>query len=214
MTRQLVLVAGPSGSGKSRLTRMAGAASLSLDEFYHDHDHPGMPRSPIGITDWDKVESWDLDLAVKTLRQLLDEGRAEIPIYDISISERVGTRMLECGDATVIVAEGIFAPDAYRAVLDAGIPARAIWLDRPRAANFSRRLARDLKEHRKPPGVLVKRGIALYRDEPAKRAAALAAGFTPMSMRKALRLVSQGAVSPEQLARTPARSRRGSRRAS
>lgn len=214
MTRKLLLVAGPSGSGKSRLTRMAGAASISLDEFYRDHDFPDMPKSPFGITDWDQVGSWDLEHAVHTLRLLLDEGRAEVPMYDISISERIGTRVVECEDAKLIVAEGIFAPDTYRAVLERGIPARAIWLDRPRAANFSRRLLRDLKERRKPPGVLFRRGLALYRDEPAKREAALAAGFTPMSIRKALKLVEEAGLSPAESARRPGRSGRAPRRAS
>ena len=40
MSRSLLLIAGPSGSGKSRLTRLAAEAAsalpLSLDDFYHD----------------------------------------------------------------------------------------------------------------------------------------------------------------------------------
>ena len=35
-----------------------------------------------------------------------------------------------------------------------------------RAVTFVRRLARDLKERRKPPIVLVRRGLALMRAEP------------------------------------------------
>lgn len=191
--RTLLLVAGPSGSGKSRLARLGGVAALSLDEFYHDLDHPGLPRSPIGITDWDDVRSWNGDEALTTLRRLLAEGVAEVPVYDISLSRRVGERTLDCRDAKVILAEGVFAPQTLEGVRRAGLPARAIWLDRPRANNFSRRLARDLKEKRKRPTVLLRRGVALYRDEPRLRAAALAAGFEPMPMRRALRLVRRTA---------------------
>ncbi len=189
VTRSLLLVAGPSGSGKSRLGRVGGAATLSLDEFYFDHDHPGLPCSPLGIPDWDDVRTSDVQLAVETLAKLLAAGEADVPRYDISQSKRVGTQHVDCKDQRLIVAEGIFAPQVYEAACQAGIPARAIWLDRPRAANFSRRLTRDLKEHRKPPLTLVRRGITLFRDEPTLREAALTAGFKPVSMRKALRIV-------------------------
>lgn len=181
------MVAGASGSGKSRLARMAGdhVAQVSLDDFYHDHDHPGMPQR-LGIPDWDHVSTWDLQGAVEALTALVRDGSCELPVYDISTSSRTGTRELDVRDRQVVVAEGIFAPEAYRAARQAGLPAQAIWLDRPRATNFSRRLARDLKEHRKPPAILVRRGVGLYRREPELRAAALRAGFRPMGMRAAL----------------------------
>lgn len=193
VTRSLLLVAGPSGSGKSRLARLGGAASISLDEFYHDHDHPDLPRSSLGIPDWDDVRTWDLPLAVETLRRLLREGVADVPVYDISKSARVGTRTHDCRDAKVLLAEGIFAPQAYVAAQVAGLPARAVWLDRPRVNNFSRRLSRDLREHRKPPMTLVRRGIALFKDEPTLKRAALESGFEPLSMRRALRVVEGAA---------------------
>lgn len=115
-----------------------------------------------------------------------------MPCYDISRSERVGTRALDCRDASVIVAEGVFAPQLFRAAQENGVLARAVWLDRPRVANFVRRLARDLKEQRKPPMVLLRRGAALFRSEPSMRAEALAAGFEPMTMPQALQLVRTG----------------------
>jgi uridine kinase len=36
-----------------------------------------------------------------------------------------------------------------------------------RVVTFARRLLRDLSERRKPPWTLVRRGLALMRDEPA-----------------------------------------------
>ena len=91
-----------------------------------------------------------------------------------------------------MVAEGIFAPQTLGAAVEAGIAVEAVWLDRRRETNFVRRLARDLEERRKPPAVLVRRGLALYRAEPALRREAVTAGFTPAPMRHALRLVSRG----------------------
>jgi len=195
MTRTLLLLAGPSGSGKSRLTRLAtadgGAVALSLDDFYRDADHPDLPTTDLGIPDWDDVRCWDLDLALATLGRLLEHGEADVPVYDISLSRRVGARRIELGGAAVVVAEGIFAPQTLAAAREAGMPVEAVWLDRRRWANFVRRLARDLEERRKAPTVLVRRGLALYRAEPALRRAALDSGFAPAPMRRALTMVSR-----------------------
>lgn len=195
MARTLVLVAGPSGSGKSRITHLCAdgerVVALSLDDFYRDLDHPGLPMAPTGIPDWDDVACWDLEHAVETLRVLLRDGRAELPVYDISQSRRVGTRTLDIGDAEIVLAEGIFAIQALAAARAAGLRVEALWLDRPRAVNFVRRLRRDLRERRKPPVVLLRRGVALFRDEPALRRDAIRAGFTTMPMKRALEAVKE-----------------------
>ena len=54
---------------------------------------------------------------------------------------------------------------------------------------FWRRLSRDLREHRKPPLVLVRRGIALMRDQRRIVAAAVATGCTAVSADQAYALV-------------------------
>ena len=172
-------------------------AWLSLDEFYRDEDHPGLPRT-LGIVDWDDIASWDLDHAVSVIERLLTRGRAEVPCYDISLSCRTGVRVMDATRARVIVAEGIFAAQVLRACQRRGLPVSAIWLDRPRLFNFIRRLIRDLAERRKPPAVLVRRGIALARAERGLRAAAVRAGFEPVTMRQAVALLAAlGAASPE-----------------
>lgn len=197
MTRTLLLIAGPSGSGKSRLTRTAvthgRAASLSLDDFYFDADHPDLPTTPMGIPDWDDPATWDLQLVITTLGDLLRDGTADVPVYDISQSRRVGVRRIDLGDRGLVIAEGIFATQTCPAARAAGMSVEALWLDRARSANFVRRLSRDLRERRKTPWVLLRRGIALHRGEPQQRRAALEAGFSPASMRQALRAVSQAA---------------------
>ncbi len=193
-SRTLLLVAGPSGCGKSRLSRVAtgagGVATLPLDEFYRDLDHPGLPRT-LGIVDWDDVASWDCDLAIDTISRLLRDGATEVPVYDISQSLRLGSRTLDMGDARVLLAEGIFAPPLLAAARATRLPVEALWLARHRSTNFTRRLARDLKEKRKSPGVLLRRGAALYHSEPQLTRDAMVAGFRPVGMREATRVVAQ-----------------------
>lgn len=184
-TRRLVLLAGASGSGKSRLVRMAGCPSVTLDDFYRDGDHPDLPQT-LGIVDWDDIASWDADRALETLTALLTHGRAEVPTYSITANATVGSRTVDLGEAPVVVAEGIFAPQMFQRCRAAGLPVTAIWLDRPRTLSLVLRLVRDLREARKKPSVLVRRGLALWRAEPDVRARALAEGCTPMSFRSAL----------------------------
>ena len=193
-SRTLLLVAGPSGCGKSRLAQCSaaedgGVTPLPLDDFYRDADHPGLPRT-LGIVDWDDVASWDCALAIETVERLLETGAAEVPIYDISRSRRVGSRVLEMGSSRVLLAEGIFAPPLLAAARAARLPVEALWLARHRSTNFSRRLVRDLKEKRKAPTLLLRRGVALYRSEPQLLREAMQAGFRPVGMREATRVIA------------------------
>ena len=50
---------------------------------------------------------------------------------------------------------------------------------------FWRRLTRDLREHRKPPLVLVRRGLALMREQRRLVAEVVAAGCTAVSPEEA-----------------------------
>jgi len=183
--RHLVLLAGPSGSGKSRLSTRTALPQLRLDDFYHADDHPALPRSPLGIVDWDHVDSWDCGAAVRALSQIMATGRAEVPVYELRLNRATGVQTFDLGADSVLLCEGIFAPHLLTPCIEAGLAPVAIWLDRPRLLNFARRLLRDLTERRKSPWVLVRRGLQLYRQEPLLRREAMSRGFEPMSMRKA-----------------------------
>ena len=177
---RVVLLCGPSGSGKTSLTRRLGLPVLALDDFYLDGDDPDLPRR-FGIVDWDDVSSWDSAAATATLVRLCAEGSGDVPVYDIPSSRRTGTARLDLAGAPVLVAEGIFAPYLVGPCLDAGILADALCLRLPPAVTFWRRLARDLAEARKPPLTLVRRGLALARDEPRKVASWRRMGCRPVS---------------------------------
>ncbi|WP_245581150.1 uridine kinase [Propionicicella superfundia] len=203
MTRAAIaiLLAGPSGSGKSRLARLCRLPLLRLDDFYRDGDHPDLPRRH-GIVDWDDPASWDREACLTALATLCATGRAQVPAYDIASSARIGCHDLDLGAAPAFVAEGIFAPTLLADARKAGVPVEAIYLDRPRTLVAILRLVRDLRTHRKPPAVLLRRGFTLWREQPALKRDAVAAGFRPLSMRAAQRRIGAMAGDPGRRADT------------
>ncbi len=162
---RIVLLTGPSGSGKSALTRRLGLPVVALDDFYRDLDHPGMPTR-YGIVDWDDPGTWDGVAALEALRTIARTGRADVPVYDIPTSRRTGTTVVETRGAPVVLAEGIFAAELVEACRADGILADAICLVRPRLVTFWFRFLRDVAESRKPLVTLLRRGWGLLRQEP------------------------------------------------
>ncbi|WP_179803042.1 uridine kinase family protein [Micromonospora purpureochromogenes] len=163
---RVVLLAGPSGSGKSYIAHRTGLPVLCLDDFYKDGDDPTLPRQN-GQVDWDSPDSWDAGTAVETIARLAQEGKAEVPVYAIGADRRVATRPFEVAGSPLFIAEGIFAAEIVEECRRRGLLAGAYALRRPRGATFVRRLTRDLAEQRKAPKVLLRRGVALLRAEPA-----------------------------------------------
>ncbi|MFD4835453.1 uridine kinase [Streptomyces uncialis] len=163
---RVVLLTGPSGSGKSSFAARSGLPVLCLDDFYKEWDDPSLPRvAGSSDIDWDSPLSWDADTAVAALARLCGEGRTEVPVYDISTSSRTGAGVLDLRGAPLFVAEGIFAADVVARCRELGILADAICLRGRPVTTFRRRLLRDLREARKPVGFLLRRGWRLMRAE-------------------------------------------------
>jgi uridine kinase len=176
----VIVLAGPSGSGKTRLCARLGLPVLTLDDFYKDGDDPTAPRHPtLAIVDWDDPRSWDAEAALVALEAVCRDGWAEVPVYDISRDGRVGTRRFELGAHRAFVGTGIFAAELVAPARERGLLADAVVVRRSRVKNFLRRLTRDLREHRKPPLTLVRRGLRLMRAEPRVLARQMELGCRP-----------------------------------
>ena len=189
MQARVIVVAGPSGSGKSRLcTRLRegrGVPVVNLDDFYKDGDDPTLPRLALApgqeIVDWDDPASWDGRAACEALEALCRDGEADLPVYDIARDGRVGTARTSLAGSAYVVAEGLFAQEVVEDLRDRGVLADAVCVRNHRLVTFWRRLTRDLRERRKPPLVLLRRGWLLMRAEPDVVAHALACGCEPMT---------------------------------
>ena len=167
MPARVIVLAGPSGTGKSRLADRSGLPVLRLDDFYKSGSDPTLPRitagANAGLVDWDDPRSWLGEEAMAALARLCAEGRADVPVYDIAHDGRVGSVTLDLGGSPLFVAEGIFAPEVVAPCRERGMLAAAYCLTQHPLVAFWRRLTRDLHEHRKPPLVLLRRGVALMR---------------------------------------------------
>ena len=166
---RVIVLAGPSGAGKSRLAERLGLPVLRLDDFYKDGGDPTLPRITegpnAGIVDWDHHDSWLPEDALAALEALCRDGKAEVPVYDIAKDGRHGSQVLDLAGAPRFVAEGIFAQEIVPTLRDRDLLEAAYCVTQRPLVTFWRRLTRDLREHRKPPLVLVRRGMALMRDQ-------------------------------------------------
>ncbi len=137
---------------------------LCLDDFYKEGTDLTLPRVN-EMVDWESPLSWDADAAMTAVTELAETGHTQVPVYDISRSARTGERPFRLEGAPLFIAEGIFAAELAGMCTRAGVLADALALHRPRTVTFARRLVRDLAERRKPPLVLVRRGLRLWRED-------------------------------------------------
>lgn len=186
---RVIVLAGPSGAGKSRLAERIGLPVLRLDDFYKSGDDPTLPLitegANAGIVDWDDPASWLLEDAMAALDELCRTGRAEVPIYEIAQNGRCGWQTLDLGGSDVFLAEGIFAQEIVPHAREAGLLEAAYCVRQHPMVTFWRRLTRDLREHRKPPLVLIRRGFALMRDQGRVVSHAVALGCVPVTPEEA-----------------------------
>ncbi len=165
----VIVLAGPSGAGKSRLAERLGLPVLRLDDFYKSGADPTLPLirsgANAGLTDWDHPASWQQSDAMAAVRMLCADGRATVPVYDIARDGRCGEQVLDLDGADLFIAEGIFAQEIVPGCAREGLLAAAYCVTQHPYVTFWRRLTRDLREHRKPPLMLVRRGWALLRGQ-------------------------------------------------
>ncbi|EFL34477.1 ATP-binding protein [Streptomyces viridochromogenes DSM 40736] len=166
LSTRVVLLCGPSGSGKSLLAARSGLPVLRLDDFYKEGDDPTLPVvAGSSDIDWDHPHSWDADTAVAAITRLCRTGRTDVPVYDLALSARTGEETVDIGRTPLFIAEGIFAAEIITRCQELGVLADALCLSRGPVKTFRRRFLRDLREGRKSVPFLLRRGWRLMRQE-------------------------------------------------
>jgi uridine kinase len=133
------------------------------------------------MVDWDHPDSWHGERAVAALEDLCSTGRVDVPSYSIPHNAARGHRVLDLAGEALFVAEGIFAAEVVPGCEERGLLAAAYCVRQHPVLTFWRRLTRDLRERRKPPLVLLRRGVALLRDQRRVVAHAVSRGCTPVT---------------------------------
>ncbi len=112
---KLVLIAGPSSSGKTTFAKRLGIhlrvneknpVVISLDNYFLDRDKT--PRDEHGNYDYDSIEALDLQLINEHLRDLLLGKEVAIPHFDFKKGKRSGIeKKIRLSKGDIIVIEGI-----------------------------------------------------------------------------------------------------------
>ncbi len=112
--KRIILISGPSSSGKTSFAarlqlhlRVLGikAVSISLDDYYIEK--PLMPKNSEGKPDYEAFESIDYELFNENLHDLIEHGKATVPIYDFDDLTPPKTRDMTLAADEVIIIEGI-----------------------------------------------------------------------------------------------------------
>ncbi len=112
---KVVLVAGPSSSGKTTFSKRLCIQLMtcglmprliSLDDYFVDRDKT--PRDETGDYDYESIYSLNLGLYHKHLKQLLNGEEIELPTYNFALGKSMMSgKKLKLEDNTILVMEGI-----------------------------------------------------------------------------------------------------------
>lgn len=114
---KLVLIAGPSSSGKTTTSkkldiylRSKGFVThpIGLDDYFVDMDKRVLDEN--GKPDFESVRALDIELFNKNLTQLLEGKRVSLPTFNFVLGKReYNDNYLELGEKDIIIVEGLHA---------------------------------------------------------------------------------------------------------
>ena len=114
--RVLVMLAGPSSSGKTTTANILkqdfinkGRHSIvvSLDDFYRDQEESFYFED--GTVDYETVKALDTDYIVECMENLLHKGRAQMPHFSFHTKCREGYNEISVHEDEIIIVEGLHA---------------------------------------------------------------------------------------------------------
>lgn len=116
-SKHVILLTGPSASGKTTTAkrianelqeRGKSVVRISLDNFYKNSDE--LPLWNDGYQNYESIDGLDIPCFQQVIGQLLDTGKADLPIFDFAAGARSAkTVPLVCDSHTFFIIEGIHA---------------------------------------------------------------------------------------------------------
>ncbi len=143
----LIGIAGGTGSGKTTIARKIvshfGSKCLYIphDRYYIDRSHQ-TPKER-DKANYDHPDALETELMIKHLKQLLNGGSVEIPVYDFTVHNRKKNATTHADPTPLIVVEGIliFENENLRNMFDL-----KIFVDVPADIRVLRKIDRDVRE--------------------------------------------------------------------
>ena len=170
-------IAGGTASGKTTVAKTlkelaepyGKVAMLRLDDYYKGMSHLCLEaRKKINF---DHPDSYDFELILKHINDLLNGIPVQKPIYDFVISVRTKeTELVEPSDVIIIEGIMIFTCEELRNMFD-----MKIYVDTPDDIRFIRRLKRDIRDRGRTVESVVNQYLTTVRPmhhsfvEPSKR---------------------------------------------
>lgn len=114
--RTLVMVAGPSSSGKTTTSKLLKKAieekgrrakMISLDDFYRSHG--AIYTFEDGTVDYETVKALDVDYIGECLHSLMNEGRCRLPRFSFKTKKREYYVETVAAQDDIIIVEGLHA---------------------------------------------------------------------------------------------------------
>ncbi|MBN1926168.1 MAG: nucleoside kinase [Prolixibacteraceae bacterium] len=112
---RLVLIAGPSSSGKTTFSKRLAIQlsvcgktprALSIDNYFVDREHT--PLDENGNYDFESLDAIDINFFNQQLIDLLDGKNVELPKFDFSTGQRTFTgKTMQLGSDDILIIEGI-----------------------------------------------------------------------------------------------------------
>jgi len=112
---KMVLISGPSSSGKTTTCKRLSVqlavhgyhpVQISVDDFFVERDET--PRDKNGKFDFEALEAVDLPLFNRTLTDLIDGKRVELPTFDFTKGTKIWTgKSIQLDEKSIMVIEGI-----------------------------------------------------------------------------------------------------------
>ncbi len=111
---RIVLIAGPSSSGKTTLTKRLAIQliangvrplALAIDDYFLDRECT--PKDENGNYDFECLQAVDLELLNRHMNELLAGRPVRLPRYDFTIGKRVAGPEVSIAEGQIILAEGI-----------------------------------------------------------------------------------------------------------
>ena len=116
--KKIVLIAGPSSSGKTTTSRKLcmylesfglQPKAISMDDYFHDREKT--PLNEQGEYDFESLEAMDLELFDKQIASLLKGEKIKVPTYNFVHGIKEYHNDLELDDNDILIIEGIHALD-------------------------------------------------------------------------------------------------------